>query len=92
MNMDGMLLLPKGCTLTDRHIGILEAWGVLDIEVEVSENETDPDPVTQLPPEVLAALHSELEGLFFQPDKSDPGFKTVFQAILRRRVLREHLK
>lgn len=91
-NMDGMLLLPRGCELTERHIGILEAWGVTEIEVEACETEATTDPLAQLPPETLAALKAELSALFFQPDESNPGFNTVFQAILRRRVIRGQAK
>ena len=32
-NMDDMLLIPAGAKLTSRQIGILQSWGVLEIDV-----------------------------------------------------------
>jgi hypothetical protein len=87
-NMDGMLLLPQGCELTARLINILQAWGVSEIEVDTSGDAAMADPLTQMPPEKLATLTAELKALFWEPDEVNPGFKAVFQAILRRRVLR----
>jgi len=88
-NMDGMLLLPKGCELTDRHINILQAWGISEIVVESGAGpEGSVDPLAKLTPEELVALTSELKSLFWQPDESNPGYQAVFQAILKRRVLR----
>ena len=92
-NMDGMLLLPRGCELTVRHINILQAWGVAEIEVEATaEAVAAGDPLARLSPDALAALSAELKALFWQPDESNPGFQAVFQAVLRRRVLRGQVK
>jgi hypothetical protein len=33
-NIDGMLLAPLGCQLSERQIDILQAWGVVEVEVE----------------------------------------------------------
>jgi hypothetical protein len=84
-NMDGMLLLPQGCELSERHIGILQAWGIAEIQVEMAEEaEAANDPLTRLAPEVLAKLKAELTARFFQPDETSPGFQAVFHAVLRR--------
>jgi hypothetical protein len=85
-NMDGMLLLPKGCELSERHIHILQAWGVAEIEIEATGEAETSDPLSRLPPEMLAAIAAELKALFWQPDETDPGYQAVFQAMLRRRV------
>jgi hypothetical protein len=86
-NMDDMLLLPQGCELGERHIGILQAWGIAEIQVETApDSETTNDPLARLTPEALTALKAELTARFFQPDETNPGFIAVFQAVLRRRA------
>ena len=50
-NIDGMLLAPAGCELSERQIGILQAWGVAELEVEAGADMAQAhDPLAQLPP------------------------------------------
>jgi hypothetical protein len=92
-NIDGMLLIPTGCELTDRQIGILQAWGVTEIEVQATGNaDGTEDPLAKLPPEVLANLTAELKALFWQPDESNPAYLEIFKLMLRRRAQRVHAK
>lgn len=87
-NMDGMLLLPRGCELSERHINILQAWGINFIEIEVDGNSPrNDDPLATLSPENLSALTVEIRSLFFRADETNPGYQAVFQAILQRRAL-----
>jgi hypothetical protein len=56
-NIDGMLLAPAGCELSERQIGILQAWGIAEVEVEAGEEQARAhDPLAQLPPETLAKI------------------------------------
>jgi hypothetical protein len=86
-NIDGMLLLPSGCELKERQINILQAWGVAEIEVENTvETEAAADPFAKIPPEVVAALTTELKALFWQPDETNPVFTEIFRLMLLRRA------
>jgi hypothetical protein len=86
-NMDNMLLLPAGCTLTEKHIDILQSWGVTEINIKAAEGVDEPaDPLTRLTPEELQRLTEETRALFFQPDEANPLQKGLFQLILRRRA------
>jgi len=85
-NIDHMLLIPAGCTLTQRQISILQAWGVSEIEVQHSAAAEDMDPVAKLPPEVVARLSAELRGRFFKPDDANPVFAEIFKLMLQRRA------
>ena len=92
-NIDGMLLIPSGATLGERQIGILQAWGVSEIEVEACESAEDSaDPLAKLPPEMVARLIAETKAPFWEADETDPAFAEVFQYLLLRRVrkLTEH--
>jgi hypothetical protein len=87
-NIDNMLLIPAGAELTERHIGILQAWGVTDVEVQASAGAEDADPLAKLPPEVVARLTAEIKGRFWQADESDPVYLEVVKLILQRRAAR----
>lgn len=88
-NMDQMLLLPAGCVLAEKHIGILEAWGVTDVEVVSVDGLVDSgDPLAKLPPEEVARLTAETKALFWQLDETSQVQMEIFQLILRRTARR----
>jgi hypothetical protein len=92
-NIDGMLLIPKGSTLGERQIGILQAWGITEVEVEASEgDEQARDPLAALPSETLLRITEETRALFLDPDSANPVFNEVFKQLLLRRArkLAEH--
>ena len=87
-NIDNMLLIPAGCALTRRHINILQAWGVLEIDVQGSPTAEDTDPLAELSPDETAKLSAELRSIFWQPEDSNPVFAEIFKLMLQRRVRR----
>lgn len=87
-NMDDMLLIPAGAKLTSRQIGILQSWGVLEIEVKLAEGMGDTDIVSKLAPEALAKLTAETRAIFWRPDDKDPVFAETFKLLVRRRLSR----
>jgi hypothetical protein len=87
-NMDDMLLIPAGCTLTERQINILQAWGVEEIEVQQAGDTGNSDPLARLSPEVLARLTAEIKAHFWQPDEANPVFVEIFKLMLQRRARR----
>lgn len=87
-NIDNMLLIPSGCQLTARQIGILQAWGVTEIDVVASGDGGDTDQLAKLSPEQLEQLTAETRALFWKPDDTDPVFAELFKLILRRRASR----
>ena len=88
-NIDGMLLVPAGSELGERQIGILQAWGVSEVEVEASqEMAKSHDPLAQLPPETLAKLTVNLRGRYWRPDEFGPVPAEIFQLMLLRQARR----
>ena len=86
-NLDNMLLIPAGSALTSRHIDILQAWGVTDVEITEASNDGDQgDPLLQLPPEALAEITAGLKRRFWQFDESNQAAVHVFDLMLRRKV------
>jgi hypothetical protein len=86
-NLDNMLLIPAGCALTDRHINILSAWGIAEIQVEDrGDSEDSADPLQQLPPEMLEQITQELQAAFWEPAGASPVEQEVLNLVLRRRA------
>ena len=88
-NVDGMLLAPAGCQLTERQINILQAWGVAEVEVEAGEATANlQDPLAQLPPETLAKITADLRARFWKPDDFGPAPAEIFRLMLLRQARR----
>ncbi len=86
-NIDGMLLIPAGAELKERQINILQAWGVVEIEVHATGKEDGTeDPLAKIPADALAALSAEVKQMFWRPDENNPAFAEVFKLILVRRA------
>ena len=88
-NMDQMLLLPAGCTLAQKHIGILQAWGITDVEVASTDGFDDSgDPMTQLSSEESTQLTADTKAIFWHLDETSPVELEIFQLVLRRAARR----
>ena len=85
-NIDNMLLIPAGCTLSERQINILKAWGVSEVEVVASETQEDTDILTKLSAEEVERLSAEVKERFWKVDEANPVFMEIFILILQRRV------
>jgi hypothetical protein len=91
-NLDDMLLIPSACALTPKHIKILNAWGIAEVNVESSgAAEETPNPLSKLSPEMAAKLEAELKNRFWKFDETHSIQKEVFRLALHRRA-RQGLK
>ena len=91
-NIDNMLLIPSGCTLTPRQVNILQAWGVTEIEVQSSSETGNTDLLETMRPELLEKLVAEVKASFWKVDESDPVYAELFKVILRRKATRPAAK
>jgi hypothetical protein len=86
-NMDDMLLLPAGCPLTQRHIRILQTWGVPEVLVaDRGAPEEEHDPLRRLGPEALARLEGEVQRRFWDLDPANPAQRELVRLTLRRQA------
>ena len=83
-NIDNMLLIPAGCTLTERQLNILKAWGVDEIEVENCQTAEDADPLAKFAPEEVARMADEIKSRFWQPAEAEPVFAEIVKLMLHR--------
>jgi hypothetical protein len=88
-NIDGMLLAPSGCQLSERQINILQAWGVTEVEVEADHEMAQAhDPLAQLPPETLARITADLRGRYWKPEEFGPAPAEIHRLMLLRQARR----
>ena len=87
-NIDGMLLIPAGCTLSERQINILQAWGVAEIQVEAGSSVQDTDPLARLSLEAVEKMRTELKARFWEVEETNPVFAQLSKALLHRQALR----
>src|ERR1044072_5944896 len=85
-NIDNMLLIPSGSTLTERQINTLKAWGVTELDVTSAQGDEGTDPMANIPPDELEKCLAELKDRFWQADESNPVFMEIFKWVLQRRV------
>jgi hypothetical protein len=86
-NLDDMLILPAGFVLTERHISLLQSWGVSEVNVEAAgEEEAPSDPLALLPPETLARLTQETQARFWKYDAANPVEQEILRLVLRRKA------
>jgi len=84
-NMDNMLLIPAGCALTEKHINILNAWGIPEVQVQSCDGSEDSGDILQkLPPGTLAKITDDLKAIFWEPIDKNAVQKEVFDQVLRR--------
>lgn len=85
-NIDSMLLVPAGCTLTERQVNILNSWGVTEVDVVAAEGCEGADPLAGLSAAELEQLTAEVKARFWKVDEKNPVFMEIFQLALQRRV------
>ena len=88
-NIDGMLLVSTGTILTPRQIGILQTWGIAEVEIEnTGEAQGDTDPLSLLPPGKLEQITAELKARFWQADTLSPLQLEIYNLMLYRQARR----
>ena len=86
-NLDDMLLIPAGCPLTEKHIDILRAWGIPEVQVDsAGETAETVDPLQLLSPEGLASLEAEVRQRFWKFDETSPVQREMLRLVLRRQA------
>lgn len=86
-NMDNMLLIPTGCVITERHVNLLNAWGIAEVQVKsLGEADEPADPLQRLPAEVVAKLTEETKQIFWEAADKNPIQAETFNLALRRKA------
>jgi hypothetical protein len=86
-NMDHMLLISAGCALTEKHINVLHAWGIGEVQIESGTAVNDSDDILQeISAEVLEHTRQELTGIFWDPIDKSAVQAEAFDLVLHRKA------
>jgi len=80
----GRLLIPAGKSLTEKHMGALKMWGVVQLEIE-GDGPGDDLP-SAVEPELLAQVEAELTPFFEHADLNHPFVAKLFDYCALRRA------
>ncbi len=85
-NINGQLLMPKGMKITEKHLAVLQAWGITEVEIEgVSQEEIANKAAAEIDPKILAQAEAHIADLFQHTDRNHPAIKELAsQCTLRR--------
>jgi hypothetical protein len=82
----GRLLLGSGTELSERHLYILKTWGVVEVEITGTDEESiDPHFEKTIDSAILARIEKEITPLFRYADNNHPAIKEL----MHLRILRE---
>jgi hypothetical protein len=84
-NINGQLLIPKGLKMMDKHLTLLQAWGITEVEIEgVSREDIASQTAAQIDPKILAEAEAEMTDIFQHANRDHPAVKELFdQCVLR---------
>lgn len=84
----GRLLLPEGSELTEKHLVIFRAWGVLEVEITAdTEGDAGGAPLDEeIDPALLAAAEAAVTSLFVHNDLEHPAIKELLHICIARKA------
>jgi hypothetical protein len=89
-DQNGRVLLEAGQALTEKHIRVLKAWGVMDIsireEADQAKKPLGERPPAPVDPKLLEQYQTELKDFFRFNDLRHPAVQELFQICLKRKT------
>lgn len=72
-NLDGQILFKKGLALSERHLEILEMWGIPNVEIESEDEDEEPLELERFPPQIIVAAERQVAPRFKLVKSSHPA-------------------
>lgn len=86
---NGMVLLGEGATITERHIGILKSWEVIQVEIKGTSPDTpDAGKLSLVSDAQKARINAELDRQFQHNDPFDPVVEELRRICCQRELER----
>jgi hypothetical protein len=84
-NINGQLLMPKGLKISEKHLSLLNAWGITEVEIEgITKEEMASRTAARLDPKILAEAEADIAELFRHADRKHAAVQELFsQCVLR---------
>lgn len=88
-NLDSMVLFPSGYTLTEKHLLLLRAWGVTEVDVKgVGDQKLHEKVLEKLDPKILAHAEIQANDLFHHAGLKHSMLKELYSLCTTRKAQR----
>ena len=81
-DQNGRFLLGEGVELTDKHIKVLNAWGVISVEIS-GEQMPESDSLNEVSPEVVKSIEDDVKSRFVHNDLEQPFIRELVSESIR---------
>lgn len=89
VNLNGAILLKAGCTITEKHIQALKAWGIAEANISGVEKDNLGEPSLEaVDPEEIARIDQDLKYLFQKTDLENPIVAEIYRLVRKREAMR----
>ena len=89
VNLNGRILFKAGCTITERHIQALRAWGIAEANIRGVERDNSDEPsLAAVDPEEIARIDQDLTYLFRKTDLENPIVAELYRLVRKREAMR----
>ena len=86
-NLDGRFVLSKGTQLTQKHLRILQMWGVIEANIErVSRKDVEENTIAQLDPAVIQDVEDLTRERFHHADLEHPLVRELYRLCCLRKA------
>lgn len=79
-DINGRLLMTTGTELTEKHLHILKAWGITEVDIKGMTDEDVEEIIKKdVDPFILEQAENELNKIFIYTDRTHPAIKEIFR-------------
>jgi hypothetical protein len=79
-DINGLLIITSGVEIAEKHLHILRAWGITEVDVKgITEEDVETMITRDIDPVILKRAEDELDGIFRHTDRSHPAIKEIFR-------------
>lgn len=86
-NLDGQILFAKGVELEERHIEILQMWGIPNVDVEDGEDDEERIDLNQFAPHILELAEGIVSQRFKLVKSSHPAVEIVRRLCVQKEAI-----
>ena len=91
VHSNGRVLLKAGAVLTEKHIKIFKTWGVINVEIQSGENNSNATPEHYSKNQIDNTIN-EMHALFLHCDMKHPFINELFRLSVKVRLINQTRK
>ncbi|MGB9715375.1 MAG: hypothetical protein ACPL1G_03040 [Thermodesulfovibrionales bacterium] len=86
-DINGRLLMTAGTEIAEKHLHILKAWGITEVDIKgITEKEVEDLTKKDIDPFIFEQAENELNEIFIYTDKTHPAIREIFRLCAIRKA------